>query len=89
MKPENRYKVLIEKIFFDHYKSGMKEFEFDEQGRPKNNWLCPLPPKLFKTLQQKIQEWEKDPQKKKRSEEFMQRKREEFYAKEANRKLVD
>lgn len=29
MKQENRYKVLIEKIFFDHYKSGMKEFEFD------------------------------------------------------------
>lgn len=27
-KPDNRYKALIEKIFFDHYKSGMKEFEF-------------------------------------------------------------
>jgi hypothetical protein len=29
MKQENRYKALIEKIFFDHYKSGATEFEFD------------------------------------------------------------
>ena len=31
MKQENRYKVLIEKIFFDHYKARMTEFEFDRE----------------------------------------------------------
>jgi hypothetical protein len=28
-KGENRYNAIIEKIFFDHWKKGMKEFEFD------------------------------------------------------------
>jgi hypothetical protein len=28
-KPEHRYKALIERIFFDHYRSGKTEFEFD------------------------------------------------------------
>jgi len=67
----------------------MLEFEFDEHGQLISEYKVPLPPRLFKTLSRKIPEWEKDPQKKKRLDELMQRKREEFYAKEANRKLVD
>lgn len=30
-RPENRYRALIERIFFDHYKAGMTEFEFDRR----------------------------------------------------------
>jgi len=28
-KTENRYVAIIEKIFFDHWKKGISEFEFD------------------------------------------------------------
>jgi len=31
MKQENRYKALIEKIFFDYFKPDMTEFEFDRE----------------------------------------------------------
>jgi len=30
-KGENRYSLIIEKIFFDHWKKGSKEFEFDRK----------------------------------------------------------
>ncbi len=48
-KPKaNRYKVLIEKIFFDHWTKGKKEFEFarDEIGQKANELGIALPNNL-------------------------------------------
>lgn len=45
MKSDNRYKQIIEKIFFNHFKNGMKEvpFERDEIERVAKNLKIKLP----------------------------------------------
>jgi hypothetical protein len=66
----------------------MVDFVFDEQG----NWIPQTlvsSPVMSPIIERIFQEMETDPEKKKQFEELLQRKREAFYAKEANRKLVD
>jgi len=67
----------------------MVDFVFDEQG----NWIPQTivcgHPAMLPTVKRVFQEMETDPEKKKQFDELFQRKREAFYAKEANRKLVD
>lgn len=66
----------------------MVDFVFDEQG----NWIpqtLRCHPGMLPTIQRVAQEMDTDPEKKRQFDELFQRKREAFYAKEANRKLVD
>ena len=59
--------------------------DFDPDGNPQMPMMI-VPPGFDKSL---FDEWDKDPELAKRHDEIMRRKKEEFDAREASRKLVD
>lgn len=65
------------------------EFIFDEQGRWIPQELYPTNPAMIPILRQFAYESQHDPIKSQQWRELLERKRREFDAKEANRKLVD
>lgn len=67
---------------------GSMDWHFDSQG----NFVPPqlvVGPKLYKQSQSQFEEWERNPEYKKRFEELRDRKRREWDDRESNRKLVD
>jgi len=63
-------------------------FGFEPDGRPEKLHFI-LPPSLHKEITAKFAEWQADPQFTARYKEIITRKREEFNASEACRRLVD
>ena len=61
--------------------------DFDEDGNP-SLLMCPVNPKLYPSVAKVISQSEGDPEYDKRYKEIIERKREEWRARESNRKLV-
>lgn len=59
--------------------------DFDSDGKPQMPTMI-VPPGFNKSL---LDEWDKDPELAQKHDEIMKRKKEEFDAREASRKLVD
>ena len=64
------------------------EIEFDDDGR-HNTLSLVVPPGLQGQLKEKMGEWMKDASFKNKHDEIMNKKRQEWYDRESNRKLVD
>ena len=64
------------------------EIEFDEDGKPVMP-AAVIPPAMLPTVNRVFAEADQDAEKKQLLRDLIERKREEFNAKEANRKLVD
>ena len=64
------------------------QIDFDENGNPYMPALF-VDPKMADYIKGKIPEWEKDIEHKKKHEELMKKKKEEWHDRESNRKLVD
>lgn len=77
-------------ITFDKYMelTSKIQTEFDEEGRPRGKVLV-TNPGYSKQLSQAIDQWEADPVKRAMMEAVMQKKREEYDEREANRRMVD
>jgi len=69
---------MLEKISMD----------FDDNGIPILPTLS-INPELFNKVKDKFTEWEENPEYKKRFQELIKRKKEEYGAEESSRKLVD
>ena len=63
------------------------EIDFDEAGNP-GQIICPVNPKLFPSIAKVISQAKDDPDTDRRYKAIMERKREEWRARESNRKLV-
>ena len=68
---------MLEKIYID----------FDEAGNP-GQLMCPVNPELYPSIAKAIAQAEADPANERRYQAIIERKREEWYAREGNRKLV-
>jgi hypothetical protein len=66
---------------------GQVQEEFDERGRSQSQFV--IHPDMSPALRRAGEEIENDPALKKRQEEILKRKREEWLARESNRRLVD
>lgn len=63
--------------------------DFDEEtGQPHLPTIV-VHPQAFAKIREKLPEWEKDEEYKRRYQEIMKRKYDEWYARESNRKLAD
>jgi len=62
--------------------------DFDENGNPHMSTLV-ISPKMAEKMKERIIQWEKDPECKKRYDALMDRKRKEWNDRESHRKLVD
>jgi hypothetical protein len=74
----NLFLVAFEKV----------QTDFDSNGNPILQTLV-CSPEAFKQLAPKIQEWNADPECKRRFDELVERKRKEWHDRESNRKLVE
>jgi len=63
--------------------------DFDDNGFPILPTISTGDPVLFNKIKDKFTEWENNPEYKKRFQELIKRKKEEWDAKESSRKLVD
>ena len=63
------------------------EIDFDEAGNP-GQIICPVNPKFFPSIAKVISQAKDDPETDRRYKAIMERKREEWRARESNRKLV-
>ena len=61
--------------------------DFDEDGNP-SQLMCPVNPKLFPSIAKVISQSKADPENDRRYKEIIERKKEEWRARESNRKLV-
>ena len=61
--------------------------DFDEDGNP-SLLMCPVNPKLYPSVAKVISQSEGDPEDDERYKEIIERKKEEWRARESNRKLV-
>lgn len=64
------------------------QIDFDDEGNPCMPTMF-VGQDLAKKIQDKLPEWEKDKEHKKKFEELMKKKKEEWNDRESNRKLVD
>ncbi len=64
------------------------QIDFDDDGNPCMPTMF-VGPDLAKKIQDKLPEWEKDKEYKKKFENLMEKKKEEWNDRESNRKLVD
>lgn len=64
------------------------QIDFDEMGKPYLPTLV-VSPQLGDKLNEKLPEWESNPEYKKKLDEVIERKRQEWNDRESNRKLVD
>jgi len=64
------------------------QIDFDEEGKPYMPTIF-VSPEMGKKIGDKLPEWEKDEVHKKKVDELMLKKREEWDDRESNRKLVD
>ena len=63
------------------------DIDFDEAGDP-SGLMCPVSPELFPSIAKIVEQAKDDPEMNKRYDAIMERKREEWRARESNRKLV-
>lgn len=63
--------------------------DFDEETKQPDMPALFIGPELYEKIKDKLPEWEKNEEYKKRWDEVLKRKYEEWYARESNRKLVD
>jgi hypothetical protein len=63
--------------------------DFDEDTKQPHMPSMVVSPELAAKIKDKLPEWERNEEYKKRFDEIMKRKYEEWYARESNRKLVD
>jgi len=63
--------------------------DFDEETKQPHMPAIFMGPELYEKIKDKLPEWEKNEEYKKRWDEVLKRKYEEWYARESNRKLVD
>ena len=63
------------------------EVDFDDDGESFSRFFCGMD--FYKDVEQKMPEWEKDPEFRRRLKELNARKKMEFYEREARRRLVD
>ena len=64
------------------------EIDFSEDGQPRLPTLV-VSPEHYERLKEKMLEWEKDEHYKRRFDELIERKRQEWRDRESHRKLVD
>jgi hypothetical protein len=62
--------------------------DFDRSGKPKMPTVV-LHPDMFRSIEPKLREWEKDPELRARREAMLARKKEEWRVRESRRRLVD
>lgn len=63
--------------------------EFDEETKQPQMPAIFMSPELYEKIKDKLPEWEQNEEYRKRWDEVLRRKYEEWYARESNRKLVD
>ena len=73
-----RFLELFEKI----------QIDFDEEGNPHELSFA-MHPSMFAKIENKLQEWENNPEYNKKYEEILEKKRKEYHDRESRRKLVD
>ena len=64
------------------------EIDFGEDGQPRLPTLV-VSPENYEKLREKMLEWEKDEHYKRKFDELIERKRQEWHDRESHRKLVD
>jgi hypothetical protein len=62
------------------------EIDFDEAGQSRSSWL--LPPDMAAELQKNYQAWQQDPVLKAKFAELERKKKDQFHAREATRRLA-
>lgn len=76
--------VITPEAFFEMMEK--VEIDFDEQGQSQSSWF--LPPETAAELHKNYQTWQQDPQLKAKLAELERKKKDQFRAREATRRLA-